>query len=140
MFRMLRRKSKPVFPSDPAIPTTPTNYPYGLCIQTEAGYFLMREKFRFRIPTERVLESWSFNVIQSSEAAVKHIKVGGKIGFRDGTIIHNMADGKHYLISQNKRRHIVDPDVWERFGLDWGNVILVSEEEANLHNDGEVLK
>jgi len=100
----------------------------------------MREKFRFRIPTERVLESWRFKVIPSSESAVKHIKVGGKIGFRDGTIIHNMADGRHYLISQNKRRHIIDPDVWEKYGLDWGDAILVSEDEANLHNDGEVLK
>ncbi|QIN94035.1 hypothetical protein PP459_gp199 [Streptomyces phage Wakanda] len=136
---MFRRQTKSL-PANPAVPTTPTNYPYGLCIQTEAGYFLMREKFRFRIPTERVLESWNFKVIPSSELAVKHIKVGGKIGFRDGTIIHNMADGKHYLISQNKRRHIIDPDVWERYGLDWGDVILVSENEANLHSDGEVLK
>ena len=139
MWKLFRRKTESIS-AEPGIPTVPTNYPYGLCIQTEAGYFLMREKFRFRIPTQRVFDSWSFNVIQSSELAVKHIKVGGKIGFRDGTIIHNMADGKHYLISQNKRRHIVDPDVWEKYGLDWGNVILVSEEEANLHGDGEVLK
>ena len=140
MFRMFRRKTKVAFPEDPGIPTTPTNYPYGLCIQTEAGFVLIREKFRFRIPTERVLESWRFNVIQSSEAAVKHVKVGGKIGFRDGTIINNIADNKYYLISQNKRRHIVEPDVFEKYGLNWGDVLLVSEEEANLHNDGEVLK
>lgn len=139
MFRMLRRKAKEL-PVDPAIPTTPTDYPYGLCVQTEAGYFLMREKFRFRIPTERVLESWSFKVIPSSEAAVKHVKVGGKIGFRDGTLICDMSNQRHYLISQNKKRWIVSPDVWERYGLDWGDVILVSDEEANLHSDGEVLK
>jgi hypothetical protein len=140
MLRMFRRKTKTVFPEDPGVPTTPTNYPYGLCIQTEAGYFLMREKFRFRIPSERVLESWRFNVIRSSEAAVKHVKVGGKIGFRDGTIINNIADNRYYLISQNKRRHIIEPDVFEKYGLNWGDVLLVSDEEANLHTDGEVLK
>lgn len=136
--KLFRRKTD--FPENPGVPTTPTNYPYGLCIQTEAGYFLMREKFRFRIPTERVLESWSFNVIQSTEAAVKHIKVGGKIGFRDGTVINDIADNRYYLISQNKRRHIVEPDVFEKYGLSWGDVLLVSSEEANLHADGEVLK
>jgi hypothetical protein len=137
---MFRKRTNPAPILEPGIPTTPTNYPYGLCIETEAGYFLMREKFRFRIPTERVLESWRFSIIKSSEAAVKHYKVAGKLGFRDGTVINNISDNKYYLISQNKRRHIVEPDVFEKYGLNWGDVILVSDEEANLHTDGEVLK
>jgi hypothetical protein len=138
--QMFKRRKVVASPLAPSVPTTPTNYPYGLCLETESGFFLMREKVRFRIPSVRVLESWRFDVIQSSESAIKHVKVAGKVGFRDGTLISNIADNKHYLISQNNRRLIVNPDAFEKYGLNWGNVILVSDEEANLHKDGEALK
>lgn len=135
MFRWWNRQtSKSQF----EVPTTRTEYPYGLCIRTEAGYFLIREKCRFRIPTERTLQSWRMDVLESSEAAVAHLKILTKVGFRDGTIIMNIADGKSYLISHNKKRHIQDPDI-DKYGLNWDNTIIVSEEEANLHEDGEVL-
>ena len=120
-------------------PTSPTNYPYGTCIETEAGWFLIRERGRFRIPTKRVLESWRFNVVPSSESAVKHVKISGKMGFRDGSLIKNVANGQIYLISRNKRMHITNPDIFDRYGFDWNSVILVSSDETNLHDDGEVL-
>jgi hypothetical protein len=67
------------------------------------------------------------------------MKVAGKLGFRDGTLIKNIADGKLYLISQNKRRHIVDPDTFEKYGLNRSNIIEVSESESNMHELGETL-
>ena len=67
------------------------------------------------------------------------MKVAGKLGFRDGTLIKNIADGKMYLVSQNKRRHIVDPDSFDRYGLDRSKVIEVSELEAAAHDLGENL-
>jgi len=130
---MFRRKTE-VF-----VPSSRTDYPFGLCIKTESGYFLIREKSRFRLPTQRVVDSWRFDVVESSEAAVKHLKILSKVGFRDGTVIKNIANGKVYLISQNKRRHVVSPDVFMKFGLKSENTIIVSEEETNLHEDGEVL-
>ena len=137
---LFRRKIRTEFPENPEIPTTPTNYPYGLCIKTEAGYFLIRANSRFRIMSERAVESWNFNrIIPSSEAAVKHIKITSKVGFRDGTIINDMATGKHYLISKNLKRHITSPDVFEKYGLNWEDVLLVSSQEVAYHEDGEVL-
>ena len=44
-----------------------------------------------------------------------------------------------YLVSQNKRRHIVDPDSFDRYGLDRSKVIEVSELEAAAHDLGENL-
>ena len=121
------------------VPTTRTNYPYGLCIETEAGVFLIRSKVRYRIPTVRILDSWRLDVLQSTEAAAKHFIIAGKLGFRDGTLINNMADGKIYLVSQNKKRLIASPDVFEAYGLDSEKVLVVSDKEANIHADGEVL-
>ena len=67
------------------------------------------------------------------------MKLAGKLGFRDGTLIKNIADGKMYLVSQNKRRHIVDPDSFDRYGLDRNQVIEVSELEAAAHDLGDNL-
>jgi hypothetical protein len=79
-------------------------------------------------------------VIDSTEIALRDYAVSGKVGFRDGTMIQNMADGKIYLISENRRRLLTDPDFFEKTGYlrDW--CILVSDEEANLHKDGEDIK
>ena len=68
-----------------------------------------------------------------------NIKLAGSIGFRDGSLIKNIADGKMYLISQNKRRHLVDPDSFDRYGLNRSEVIEVSQAETNMHDIGEEL-
>jgi hypothetical protein len=66
-------------------------------------------------------------------------KLAGKLGFRDGTLIKNIADGRIYLVSQNKLRHVVDPDSFTRYGLDRSKVIEVSETEVSAHDLGEKL-
>jgi len=123
----------------PPIPTSKTDYPYGLFVCTEAGFFLIREKGRYRLPTTRVMASWSAPSVSSSEAAVKHLTILGKIGFRDGTIIQDFSNQKTYLISKNKKRHITSPDVFDKFLLNKELITVVSHEEASLHEDGEVL-
>ena len=44
-----------------------------------------------------------------------------------------------YLVSQNKLRHIISPDVFERYGLDRSKMIEVSAEEIDAHDLGENL-
>jgi hypothetical protein len=44
-----------------------------------------------------------------------------------------------YLLSQNKLRHIVDPDVFNKYGLDRSKVIEVSEAEIKAHEIGDYL-
>jgi hypothetical protein len=78
-------------------------------------------------------------VVSATEAAVKHYPITGKLGFRDGTLINNMGDGKIYLISQNKRRQITSPDAFDKYGIDRSKMIWVSQEEAELQIIGEVL-
>jgi len=80
-----------------------------------------------------------FATVNATESALSGIKLAGKLGFRDGTLIKNIADGKIYLISQNKKRHIVDPDSFDKFGLDRSKIIEVSSFEVNMHELGENL-
>lgn len=132
---LFRQKST----DSPPVPQTRTEYPYGLFVITEAGFFLIREKGRYRIPTQRMMVSWSAPIVQSSEAAVKHLPILGKIGFRDGALIQNFTTNEKYLISRNKKRRITSPDVFAKLGLNKELMVVVSESEANFHEDGEVL-
>lgn len=135
MWKWLQSQELPTFQP----PTSPEAYPVGTCVETEKGWFWIKDQSRFRIKTRRVLDSWSFQVLPSTEAACVQFPVRGTLGFRDGTLIKNVADGKMYLIAGNKRRHIVSPDFFTRTGFDRARVMEVSDEEANIHNDGEVL-
>lgn len=131
---MFRKKSK-----ESAIPTTKTDYPYGVFVVTEAGFFLIRDKCRLRIKSQRAMASWSAPLLASSEDAVRHLPILRTIGFRDGSLVRDFATGKVYLISRNLKRHIKSPDVFDRLGLNKSLIIDASEEEVNIHQDGEVL-
>ena len=119
--------------------TSPTNFPSGLAVKTESATYWIKDGKKFKLISERAEKSWSFPTVNASDSALINIKTAGRLGFRDGTLIKNIADGKMYLISQNKRRHIIDPDSFDTYGLDRSNVIEVSEMETNMHDIGEDL-
>lgn len=119
--------------------TSPTNFPSGIAVKTDKAIYWVKDGKRYRLISDRAAKSWSFTTVNATEEAVVGMKVVGKLGFRDGSLIKNIADGKMYLISQNKKRHIVDPDSFNRFGLDRKLIIEVSEAEAEMHQIGENL-
>jgi hypothetical protein len=119
--------------------TSPTNFPSGLAVKTDKATYWIKDGKRFKLISDRATASWSFPTVNATESALSLMKVAGKLGFRDGTLIKNIADGKLYLISQNKRRHIIDPDSFKQYGLSRSNIIEVSESEVNMHELGENL-
>jgi hypothetical protein len=122
-----------------ALVTSPTNFPSGIAVKTDKATYWIKDGKRFKLISDRAAKSWSFTTVKATENALSGMKLMGKLGFRDGTLIKNIADGKLYLISQNKRRHIVDPDSFTKYGLDRSLIIEVSEAEVNMHNLGEHL-
>jgi len=117
----------------------PTNFPSGLAVKTEIATYWIKDGKKFKLISERAEKSWLFPTVHATESAVANIKTAGKLGFRDGTLIKNIADGKMYLISQNKRRHIISPDVFNAYGLNKDMIIEVSEAETNMHDQGDNL-
>lgn len=117
----------------------PTVFPSGIAVQTEKSVYWIKDGKRFKLISERAANSWAFTTVKATEKAVAGMRLAGKLGFRDGTLIKNIADGKMYLVSQNKRRHIVDPDSFDKYGLDRSTVVEVSEIEAAAHDLGESL-
>lgn len=119
--------------------TLPTNFPSGIAVKTKSGTYWVKDNKRYKLISERAASSWSFVTVLAEDSAVSHIKVVGKLGFRDGTLIKNISNGKMYLVSQNKRRHIESPDVFIQYGLDRSKTIEVSESECEMHEEGEKL-
>ena len=119
--------------------SSPTNFPSGLAVKTDKDTYWIKDGKRYRLISNRAAQSWCFTTVLATEAALTGIKLVGKLGFRDGSLIKNLADGKMYLVSQNKLRHIVDPDLFDRYGLDRSKVIEVSDKEISAHDLGENL-
>jgi hypothetical protein len=115
----------------------PTNFPSGIAVKTDKDTYWIKDGKRYRLISDRAAKSWSFTTVNATETALTGFKVVGKLGFRDGALIKNIADGKIYLVSQNKLRHIVDPDSFTKYGLDRSKVIEVSEAEVSAHDLGE---
>jgi len=114
-----------------------TDFPSGLAVKTDKATYWIKDGKRYKLISDRAAKSWSFTTVNATEAALSGIKLVGSLGFRDGTLIKNIADGKMYLVSQNKLRHIVDPDSFNRYGLDRCKVIEVSEKEISAHELGD---
>ena len=117
----------------------PTSFPSGIAVKTDKGIYWIKDGKRFKLISDRAAASWIFTTVNATEKAVAGMKIVGKLGFRDGTLIKNIADGKMYLVSQNKRRHIVSPDSFDKYGLDRSKIIEVSELEAAVHDLGDDL-
>jgi len=110
--------------------------PSGLIALTEKGHFYVKGKKRFRFVSDRAMLSWNLPIIETKEPMMAAYPVSGVLGFRDGSLVQNIADGKIYLISDNKRRHIVEPDVLEWIG---GEIIKAGQKEVFVHTEGEPL-
>jgi hypothetical protein len=119
--------------------TSPTNFPSGIAVKTDTGTYWIKDNKKYKLISERAAESWRFVEVLATDSALSTTKSAGKLGFRDGTLIKNIADGKMYLISQNKRRHILSPDAFDKYGLNRSMLIEVSEAETNMHELGENL-
>lgn len=135
MLSLLRRQPRRL------LPQTPTKYPSGTFIETEAGYFyIVNEAKRYRVPTQRCLASWRpHRVVQTTEAAASHYRVSSRMKFRNGSLIWNIADGTIYLIESGMRRAIVSPDALSRIGAVYDDAVPVSIDEIKLHDIGEDL-
>lgn len=122
-------------------PTRPTKYPHGTFVETEKGYFYIREDAkRYRVISDRVLQSWApHRVAKSSEAALAGYRIVARLKFRNGSLIWSLSDGKMYLIENGKRRHVVSPDALSIIGAVQDEALVVSSEEIQLHEIGEEL-
>jgi hypothetical protein len=129
ILKALQKKPQTKIAYNPIIPS-------GLIALTEKGHFYVKGKKRFRFVSDRAMLSWNLPIIETKELMMAAYPVSGVLGFRDGSLVKNVADGKIYLISDNKLRHVIEPDV-----LQWINqeIIEAGQKEIAVHTEGEPL-
>jgi len=124
---MLRKTTNPISPYVPS----------GLIAKTEKGFFYIKGQKRFKFISDRAVESWGLKIVHSNEINLSKLTISGQIGFRDGTLIKDVSDSKIYIISDNKKRHVLSPDVFKNLGYTRNEIIRVGKQEASFHAEGE---
>ena len=99
----------------------------------EPIYFTRGKYYTFI--SHRAYWSWGMTPVVVSGLPPIHQEEGGRLGFRDGSLIQNAKDGKIYLISGAKRRLLTAP--MGDYGFDYSQVIEVSDAEIQFHVEGE---
>lgn len=137
-----RRELPPTLPATkPELPTAPVEYPTGIAVKTQDGkfYFLHKDGKRYRIQSSKIFMSWGFPlIVPTTEAALKNYPVAvTKLGFRDGSLLNNIADGKLYLVSESRLRHITNPEVLTRLGVTREDALVVSDADIKIMKLGE---
>lgn len=107
--------------------------------KTGRYYFISNNK-KYLISSERILQSWAPPAIAlSDDETMNTYKLGGRLGFRNGTLILDISSNLYYLIVENKKRKITSPDTLDSLGYSIYDAITVSETESKLHETGEDL-
>lgn len=133
---MFRKKTEPV---REAI-NKKVKLPNGVIVETEAGFFYIKNDVRLKVPNEKVLASWRVvNVPLYTESAMSGYPILNRLPYRDGTVVENFADKKVYYVSGGKLRHITNPDWYEYLNVNDNDVTIVSQEEIDSHKLGEPL-
>lgn len=122
-----------------ALPSNPVEYPKGTFVEVNGEFFYIAGPGkRYRITSERILNSYApHRVVKTSADALQNYRVAGRMKFRTGSLIYNIADGKIFLIEDGLRRHVTSPDALARIGASERDVVVVSKQETELHKRGE---
>lgn len=110
--------------------------PSGMIAHTEKGYFYIKGDKRFKFISDRARVSWKLREITTTESAMSDVKLSGIIGFRDGSLIRDVSNCKTYLIADNKKMLVVDPDDLYALGFKKHEIVLVSKREADFQKEG----
>ena len=124
----------------PKPPVYLTDYPTNLCVQTESGHWYINGKFKHKVPSFRILNSWAFaHILPSTDEILKKYRAGRPLGFRDGSLVRSIETSRFYFISKREKRLVTNPDFVEAFGITFDGTLWASEKELALHADGEVI-
>lgn len=125
---MFKRKVKQV---DVDLPT-------GSVVSNQGQFFYIKGDTRLTIGTKRILDSWRFDrIIEVTDDCIARYRPGGRMGFREGTVIKDIATSEIFLISGGQKCKIMSPDTLDNLSMT--NIVVVSHDEAGIHVRGEDL-
>ncbi len=119
--------------SQGAVLTTASNHPNGSLLMRPGGeVFVIREGQRRYIPSPLIFEAryrWE-SLIEVSDSYLNTYTQGVNEFYPDGLLISS-ASGV-YIMQNNVRRPITSPEVFESYGLNWGQVRRATDFELSI--------
>lgn len=123
--------------------TSDSVYPQGALVQdtTSGGVYYVEDGIKYPLYSREILNArfGGRTIISAGQGELETYETGAPLGFSDGALVGVTGQPAVYLISESKRRPIVNESIFLGFGFKWENVIWTNESSVNLHLLGEVL-
>lgn len=123
------------------VPNKPVKYPKWTFAQVGDSYWLILDATKMQFISERAFRSWGKSPVVASEISISGYSQWKQIGFSPGTLVRSVAGQSYFITGSNplapERRSVETPDFYAVLGFDPYNVIIVSTEEINFHQEGE---
>lgn len=133
--RMFRRKKQ----NNLALPSGPIEFPNGIAVVVGNQTYFIKNHKCYSFVSLRARDSWNLKTFTTSvEALANYPLANTYIGFRDGTLLRSVESlDSLWIISDNRRRRIVSPDILTALNLSVNHAILVGNNELLIHTQGE---
>jgi hypothetical protein len=122
------------------VPNKPVIYPKWSFVKTENNFWLVLDKTKMQLISERAFLSWGKPYLYGTDKSLSNYKIWKKVGFAPGTLVRCM-DGKFWFITgshplETERRLVSTPDFFTILGFNPNNAILISQDELLFHEEG----
>lgn len=118
-------------------------YPNGAVLKnedTEDTYYV-KDGIKSFIADDKILEVNYPNqyVLKVSSEELDNLENGELVKFKDGTLIKSLNDSAVYIISDQKRRAVVNGQIFENLEYSWNDIIEVDDYIVNIHELGDII-
>lgn len=114
-------------------------HPSGALIRTNnSGIQLVENTYKRPIPNPEIFDSrfkWK-DVVIVSKGEWDGYTEGAPVLLKEGTLIKGAGKNEIYVISGGLKRWISGPELFEKQGYKWGNILTVSQPTLDMHLDG----
>ncbi len=124
--------------------TMSSMYPNGAILKEEGtgNIYYVKDGVKSAIIDEQILKvNYPHQYVnQVSVEEINKLKNSNVLKFKDGTLIKSKINSAVYIISDGKRRPIINAQVFKELGYDWQDIIEVDDAVLNIHELGEAIK
>lgn len=105
------------------------------------GVWLVKNNTRRAIIDKTILEAnYPYQkIIKVNPQELEKFEIGAPLKLQDGVLIKSVDNPTVYVIGQEKRMPIADPETFEALGYSWQAVITVPQKVIDIHPLGETL-
>lgn len=124
--------------------TTQTVYPQGALLQDQSsgGVYFVRNGVKQPIMSREILSAHfqKPTIIPMKTDDLHAYETGDPLPFPDGTLIAAQGSPDVFIVTQGKRRPILDEATFLSFGWQWHQIVWTSERSVLLHPLGDPLQ